>query len=81
MISIDVGNGFRAVPRDAVTLNGLPLPQLNTQCEPYQGTWHLIAPNNRAIDNVYGRPYLYQTLEELRLDAARLAVAKDYSTC
>ncbi len=45
MVSRDLGNGFRAVPRDAVTLNGMALPQLNTMTEPYNGYWHVIAPN------------------------------------
>jgi hypothetical protein len=81
MVSRDLGNGFRAVPRDAVTLNGMPLSQLNTMDEPYNGYWHLIAPNERAVDNEYGRPYLYRTFEEAKEDATNLAKLGDYSTC
>lgn len=81
MVSRDLGNGFRAVPRDAVTLNGMALPQLNTMTEPYNGYWHVIAPNGRAVDNEYGRPYLYRTIEEATDDANKLAELGDYSTC
>lgn len=81
MVSRDLGNGFRAVPRDAVTLNGIALPQLNTMVEPYRGYWHLIAPNGRAVDNDDGRPYLYRDISEAKDDAMVLAVLGDYSTC
>jgi hypothetical protein len=81
MVVRDFGDGFRAVPRDAVTLNGMPLPQLNTMVEPYNGYWHLIAPNNRAIDNERGRPYLYRSIEEVEEDVVRLRKQSDYSTC
>lgn len=81
MVSRDLGNGFRAVPRDAVTLNGMPLPQLNTTTEPYDGYWHVIAPNGRAVDNDRGRPYLYLTLEEAKQDAEILVKHGGYSTC
>ncbi len=81
MISIDMGNGFHLVPRDAVTKNGMPLSQLNTQQAPYSGYWHLIAPNNRAIDNEHNSPYLYRTQEEAAEDVERLTAVGDYSTC
>ena len=81
MVSRDLGNGFRAVPRDAVTLNGMALPQLNTMAEPYNGYWHVIAPNGRAVDNENGRPYLYHTIEEAAEDAKTLVQLGDYSTC
>jgi|GEM_PF-2846718 len=81
MVSRDLGNGFRAVPQNAVTLNGMPLSQLNTIQEPYSGYWHLIAPNNRAIDDEDGRPYLYLDIEEASKDAEKLAAQGDYSTC
>ncbi len=81
MVSRNLGNGFRAVPRDAVTLNGMPLPRLNTMVEPYDGYWHLIAPNNRAVDDEDEGPYLYRTIEEAANDAKKLAAQGDYSTC
>jgi len=81
MVSRDLGFGFRAVPRDAVTLNGMPLSQLNTMTEPYDGYWHLIAPNNRAIDDENGRPYLYRDITEAEKDAKKLFACDGYSTC
>jgi len=81
MVSRDLGDDFRAVPQEAVTLNGLPLSQLNTMQEPYSGRWHLIAPNGRAIDNEWGRPYLYLDIEEAVSDKAKLVKQGEYSTC
>lgn len=81
MISRDLGNGFRAVPRDAVTLNGIPLPQLNTQDEPYDGPWVLIAPNGYAVDGEENRPYVYRHIGMVKYDAARLTAYGEYSTC
>ncbi len=81
MISRDLGNGFRAVPQDAVTLNGMALEQLNTRDEPYDGYWHIIAPNGKAIDGENGRPYLYKDIAEAQGDADRLASRDGYSTC
>jgi len=81
MIIRDMGNGFTAVPIDAVTKNGMHLLNLNTRVEPYNGYWCLIAPNNRAIDNDRGRPYIYHSVEEVAEDVARLVEAREYSTC
>ena len=81
MVSRDLGNGFRAVPRNAVTLNGMALSQLNTMREPYDGEWHVIAPNGRALDNEYGRPYVYRTIEEAKENVKELVKLGDYSTC
>lgn len=81
MIIKDLKNGYTAVPRDAVTLNGIPLPQLNTETEPYDGHWHIIAPNGRAIDGESGRPYVYDTLEEATEAAKEFAKSGEHSTC
>lgn len=81
MIIKNLKNGFYAVPRDAVTMNGLPLPQLNTLEEPYNGYWHIIAPNGKAIDDEYGKPYLYLDFEEVKENVERLIIAGEYSTC
>lgn len=81
MVIRDLGNGFRAVPREAVTLNGHYLPQLNTMQEPFNGYWHIIAPNGRAIDDESQRPYLYLDIDEAQEDANRLAKSGEYSTC
>ncbi len=83
MISIELCHGFRAVPRDAVTLNGIPLPQLNTMTEPYVGKWCLIGANGLAVDSASGsgRPHVYDSLEEAVEDADRLGKFGEYSTC
>lgn len=83
MISIELCHGFRAVPRDAVTLNGIPLPQLNTMTEPYVGKWCLIGANGLAIDSASGsgRPHVYDSLEEAVEDVERLGKSGEYSTC
>jgi len=81
MVSRDLGHGFVAVPMDAVTRNGMALPQLNTMVEPYTGYWNIIAPNGRAIDDENGRPYLYRTFEDVTEDAARIVGRGEYSTC
>lgn len=74
-IQHDFGNGYYAVPYDAVTLNGIPLTQLNTRSEPYKGPFALIMPDrHRAAEGDDGRtPYRYDTLDEARDDAAVLA--------
>ena len=77
----DLASGFYAVPRDAVTVNGMALPQLNTMIEPYTGYWALITPNGRAIDGESGRPYVYLSLEEVTSAAKQFAVSGNYSTC
>lgn len=81
MICRDLGHGFIAVPMNAVTKNGMHLPQLNTAVEPYNHYWHIIAPNNRAIDDENQRPYLYRTFEDVTEDAARIIDRGEYSTC
>lgn len=81
VVKRDFGNGFYAVPRDAVTLNGLPLKQLNNGNEPYDGYWHLIAPNGKAIDNSVGRPHLYRSIEEMVIDVENFLKYGGYSTC
>lgn len=78
----DCGNGFFAVPYNAVTLNGLELPQLNNEKEPYNGYWALIAPCGKAIDGEGGvRPYEYRTLDECKTDAENLHARGEYSYC
>jgi hypothetical protein len=57
------------------------LSQLNTANDPYDGYWHLIAPNRRAVDNEHGGPYLYKSIEEAIEDKERLMEFGDYSTC
>lgn len=79
-MNLDLGNGFRALPYRAVTLNGRPILQLAID-DSYDGPWVLIAPNGRAIDNDRGTPYVYMNLEEVREDVGRLLEMSDYSTC
>jgi hypothetical protein len=81
MIEHDCGNGLIAVPHEAVTLNGIYLPRLNTQEESKVHYWHLVAPNGRAVDGETGGPYIYKSLDEAKEDAAKLAGMDEYSTC
>lgn len=82
MIERDIQGVFTAVPRDAVTLNGIYLRKLNTQSEPYNGFWHLVSvENNRAVDGEDNRPYLYLSHEEAVEDAGNLIDGGDFSTC
>lgn len=81
MVSIDLGDGFRAVPQNAVCLNGMALPQINTATEPYSGRWCLVAPNGYAVDNEFCRPYVYADLDEAKEDKASLVKMGEYSTC
>ena len=82
MIERDIQGVFIAVPRDAVTLNGIYLRKLNTQSEPYNGYWHLVASqNNRAVDGEDNRPHLYRNYEEAVDDATGLIESGEFSTC
>lgn len=82
MIERDIQGIFVAVPRDAVTLNGIYLRKLNKQSEPYDGFWHLVAlANNRAVDGEDNRPHLYLSYEEAIEDAANLVESGEFSTC
>jgi len=82
MIERDIQEVFIAVPRDAVTLNGIYLRKLNTQSEPYNGFWHLVSvENNRAVDGEDNRPYLYLNYEDAVSDAAGLIEGREFSTC
>lgn len=78
-ISHVLGNGFTAVPTDAVTLNGLYLPHISRATEPYNGSWCVIAPNGRALDGEDERPYYYRDLDHAKQDISTLG--DDYSTC
>jgi hypothetical protein len=82
MIKRDIEGIFIAVPSDAVTLNGIYRPKLNTKSEPYNGYWHLVyTKNNRAVDDEYGRPYLYFSYEDAFEDATGLIETGEFSTC
>lgn len=81
MILIDLGNGFKAVPRDSVTLNGMYLANLNTMQEPYNGFYHVLNPEGDVIDGEGGGPYLYRTLADAQEGADELATMAEYSTC
>lgn len=81
MVCRDLGHGFKAVPTDAVTKNGMYLSRLNTATEPYTGRWHLLAPNGYIIDSENGGPFTYPTIEEAQEDVDRLVRAEEYSTC
>lgn len=82
MIERDIQGIFIAVPRDAVTLNGIYLQKLNTQSEPYNGFWNLVAvDNNRAVDGEDNRPYLYLNYEDAVSDAEGLIEGGEFSTC
>jgi hypothetical protein len=82
MIERDIQGVFIAVPRDAVTLNGIYLRKLNKQSDPYRGYWHLVAlENNRAVDGEDNRPNLYRSYEEAVEDAVNLIEGGEFSTC
>lgn len=82
MVERDIQGVFLAVPRDAVTLNGIYLRKLNTQSEPYNGYWNLIAQENgRAVDGEDNRPYLYRSCDEAAADAVGLIEGGEFSTC
>jgi len=83
----EAGKTIRLIPfgtyHDAVTLNGIPLPQLNIMTEPYVGKWCLIGANGRAVDSASGsgRPHVYGSLEQAVADAESLERSGEYSTC
>lgn len=82
MIERDIKGVFLAVPRDAVTLNGIYLRRLNTMSEPYRGGWHLVAvKNNRAVDSDDNRPHLYRSYDDAVEDAVSLIEFGEFSTC
>lgn len=82
MIEREIQAAFIAVPRDAVTLNGIYLRKLNKQSEPYRGYWHLVAlENNRAVDGEDNRPHLYLSYEAAVEDARNLIDGGEFSTC
>jgi hypothetical protein len=82
MIEREIQGVFVAVPRDAVTLNGIYLRKLNKQSEPYSGFWHLVSlENNRAVDGEDNRPHLYVSYEEAVEDAGNLIQGGEFSTC
>lgn len=69
-MKIDCQNGFVAVPRDAVTVNGHYLDHLNTAPDDYKGPFVLLFPDGKAAMNEEGRrPYVYRDAEEARNDA------------
>lgn len=73
MYKVDLGDGYAAVPRDAVTLNGYHLTQLNTAESDYSGQVILLLPSGAAAMGEDGqRPYIYSDLAECRKDKAVL---------
>lgn len=82
-IEIWIENHFRAVPADAVTLNGHYMPNLCKETDPKKvHRWCLIAPNSRAVDGEYpSRRYVYRSLDDVYEDAGRLLRGPEYSTC
>lgn len=78
--------GFVAVPYEAVTRNGMPLPQLNTRTEseeePYHGPWALISPGlNSAIDDEDCLAYYYRTIEDVQADVEKFLEWGEWSCC
>ena len=70
---VDLGDAYFAVPRDAVTTNGLYLSSLNTENMTYKGRVCLLMPDNRIAMGEDGhRPYSYEDLEECRRDKEHL---------
>ncbi len=61
-----LGGGYVAVPFDAVTLNGIFLPQLVASSRGESVA--VIGPDKRALQGESGRTYRYASLEEARAD-------------
>lgn len=69
-MKLDCQNGFVAVPRDAVTVNGIYLERLNTAPDDYKGQFVLLFPSGKpAMDENGSRPYSYLDADEVRADA------------
>ncbi len=69
----DLGDGYHAVPFEAVTLNGIFLPQLLESSQVKASTdWAVIGPDLRALEGENDRPYRYPSLEAARADVATL---------
>jgi hypothetical protein len=62
--------GYYAVPYEAVTLNGMYLPQLLASAR--RDAWAAIGPDRRALQGESGRTYRYGSLEECARDVATL---------
>lgn len=66
----DLGDGYTAVPHDAVTLNGMFLPQLLESVR--SKAWAVIGPDRKALKGESGGVYRYESLTEAREDVAVL---------
>lgn len=81
MIRHNLSHGFFAVPRSATCANGMYLPQINDEDEPYGGVWCLIAPDGYAVDGEHGGRYIYRSLNDVIEDHARIIAQGECSTC
>lgn len=61
-----LGGGYVAVPFDAVTLNGMFLPQLVASSRGEAVA--VIGPDKRALQGESGGTYRYESIEEARAD-------------
>lgn len=81
----ELPGGFRAMPIDCITLNGMPLQSLVDDVlrrQQHGRFWALIAPNGRAVDSETGStPCRYESLEDATADAAKLLEHGECSTC
>jgi hypothetical protein len=79
-----LSDGFVGWPKDAVTLNGIPMPthKLAMSKGEYEGPWVLVAPNNRAVDDMGSRrPYVYNDIEEMEAEVRMAVQNNGCSTC
>lgn len=69
-----LSHGFVAVPYNSVTLNGFPMLSIQTEKEPYAGSWAVISPKfNKALDGEdNSRPYRYASLQGAIDDVQRI---------
>ena len=72
-VHIDLGHDYYAVPRDAVTINGIYIRTMTSHRMPYDGPFAVLMPDGRAAMGEDGhRPYTYKDLKECIDDVAVL---------
>lgn len=77
-VSQDLGDGYTAVPYDAVTINGHYIPTMASAFKPFDGPYALLIPKEGggsavAMNHDGNRSYRYMSLEAVVEDKARLA--------